>query len=67
MAKAPRSYFRILQAAPLYAEGEGNGRFRSKDAHRRLGLVAAAFLLATLVCAERATGDALRAILREGK
>ena len=54
MAKAPRSYLGSCGLLSLYAEGEGNGRFRSKDAHRRLGLVAAAFLLATLVFAQSA-------------
>jgi hypothetical protein len=59
MAKAPDSYLGSCGLLSLHCEGEGKGRHWSKDAHWRLGLLAAALLLAALVFAQgppRVTG-----------
>ena len=52
MAKVPDS--NLGSRGPLSSRGEGEvkGRYRSKDTHRRLGLLAAALLLAALVFAQ---------------
>ena len=59
MAKAPGSYLGSCGLLSLPSEGEGKGRYRSKDTHRKLRLLAAALLLAPLVFAQgtpRVTG-----------
>jgi IPT/TIG domain len=59
MAKAPDSYLGSCGLLSLYGEGEGKGRYRSKDTHWRLELLAVALLLAPLVFAQgtpRVTG-----------
>jgi IPT/TIG domain len=52
MAKAPDSYLDFCGLPSLHGEGEEKGRYRSKDAHRRLGLLVAALLMAPLVFAQ---------------
>ena len=59
MAKAPGSHLGSCGLLSLHGESEGKGRYRSKDARKRLGLLAAALLLAPLVFAQgtpRVTG-----------
>lgn len=49
MAKAPGSYLGSCGLLSLHGESEGKERYRSTDAQRKLGLLAAALLLAPLV------------------
>ena len=59
MAKVPDGNLGSCGLLSLHGEGEGKGRYRSKDTHWRLGPLAAALLLAPLVFAQgtpRVTG-----------
>ena len=67
MPKAPDSNLGSRGLLSLHCGGERKRRYRSKDVHKRLGLLAAEVLLAALVFAQATPRVTARAIVREGE